>query len=415
MKTAFQRIGISLLLSLVVWEANSQKQDEFGYFLKGVNIAVIPFELHSNLIIVPVQINNSDTLHFILDTGVSTTIITDPLALKNQTVKYTRTVRLAGAGEGKDLEASVVINNTIKMGKMRATYQNMVVLREDILHLSEFVGVPIHGIFGYEIFNNFVVTIDFVNHEIFLTKPNKYKYRPSKGEKYPIFIENAKPYADIVALVDNGKELPIRVMLDTGAGHALLLDRSKDPQIKLPTKVIQAQLGRGLSGVINGSLGRLKKIRFGKFELNDIIASYPDSLSFGMKLKGNERQGNVGCELLRRFKVTFNYSENYIVLKPTANGLKETFEHDMSGVEVKANKDDLRKYYIENVVINSPAWAAGLQEGDELLFVNNQPAPTMSISEIYILLQKGEGREITMLVRRESIAIFVKFKLKRMI
>ena len=38
---------------------------------------VVHFKLENNLIIIPVQINNSSTLNFILDTGLKNTIITE--------------------------------------------------------------------------------------------------------------------------------------------------------------------------------------------------------------------------------------------------------------------------------------------------------------------------------------------------
>jgi len=401
---------------LLLAQRGQKKEDKFGFFLQGnTKFARIPFEMHANLIVVPVHINDSDTLHFILDTGVSSIIITNPNAVKKQRLKFTRKVQLTGAGEGESLTASVAIGNTIMLGKMRATFQNIVVLDQDVLRLSEYVGIPIDGIFGYEVFNNFVVTIDFVNKELTLVKPESYKYRSRFGDKYPIIIEDTKPYADVVALVDNGQELPIRVVIDTGAGHALLIDKHADNQIRLPEKVLRAQLGRGLNGVINGNLGRIDKIRFGKYELANVLASFPDSVSFGMKFARNERQGNIGCELLRRFTVTFNYAERYIVLKPVKRRLKETFEHDMSGIELRAQGQDFKDYVIDKVVEDSPAWLAGLQEGDEILFINNKSADDLIISEIYKLLQKGEGKEIALLVRRKGLIHFAKFQLKRMI
>lgn len=214
----------------------------------------------------------------------------------------------------------------------------------------------------------------------------------------------------------NGTELPIRVVIDTGAGHALLIDKSYDNKIQLPEKVLRAQLGRGLNGVINGSLGRIDKVRFGKYELDNVLASFPDSLGFGVKFAArNERQGNIGCELLRRFRVTFNYADRYMVLKPVKRRLKETFEHDMSGMELRAKGTDLRKFYIDKVIEGSPAWEAGLQEGDEVLFINNKSSDELVISEVYKLLQKGEGKEISLLVRRKGAIQFARFQLKRMI
>lgn len=394
-----------------------KKDDKFGFFLLGNSkFTRIPFQMHANLIVVPVHVNDSDTLHFILDTGVSSVIITNPEAVKNQKLNFTRRVQLTGAGEGSSLTASVAIGNTLGMGRMKATYQNIVVLEEDVLKLSEYVGIPIDGIFGYEVFNNFVVTIDFINRELVLTKPENYKYRSRQGDRYPIIVEDTKPYADVIALVEGGHELPIRVVIDTGAGHALLIDKSADNQIQLPEKVIRAQLGRGLNGVINGSLGRINKVRFGKYELDNVLASFPDSLGFGVKFAArNERQGNIGCELLRRFRVTFNYTDRYIILKPIKRRLKETFEHDMSGLELRAKGKDLKEYVVDRIIEGSPAWDAGLEEGDEVLFINNKSSDDLIISEIYKLLQKGEGKEITLLIRRKGIIHFTKFQLKRMI
>lgn len=394
-----------------------EPEDKFGFFLDGKRkVARIPFEFHSNLIIVPVQINNSDTLHFILDTGVSTTLITDPNALKNQDMHLTRQVNLAGAGEGKSVTAHVALDNSLSMYHMKANHQNLLILDEDFLRLSEYVGVPVHGIFGYEVFNNYVVTINFATKELLLEKPDHFKYRKRKGERYPIKIEDTKPFTDAVALFADGREHPIRVVIDTGAGHALFLNKTANDNIPLPEKVIRTQLGRGLNGVINGSLGRIERIKFGSFELDNIVASFPDSASFGAKLPDSaERQGNVGCELLRRFKVTMNYHDGYMLLKPVKRRLREAFEHDMSGLEIKALGPDLRNYFVYAVANNSPAAQAGLTEGDQILFINDSPAKEISISEIYKMLQRGDGKEVELLVKRDGKIFFTKFMLHRMI
>jgi hypothetical protein len=394
-----------------------EPEDKFGFFLDGKRKATrIPFEFHSNLIIVPVQINDSDTLYFILDTGVSTTLITDPQALSNQSLRISRQVNLAGAGEGKAVTAHIALDNSLAMHHMKANHQNLLILDEDFLRLSEYVGVPVHGIFGYEVFNNYVVTINFTRKELLLEKPERYTYRKRKGERYPITIEDTKPFTDAVALFADGREHPIRVVIDTGAGHALFLNKTQDNNIPLPEKVIRTQLGRGLNGIINGSLGRIERIKFGRFELDNIVASFPDSSSFGAKLpKASERQGNVGCELLRRFKVTMNYHEGYMVLKPIKRRLRESFEHDMSGLEIKAVGADLRSYFVYAVARDSPAQRAGLAEGDQILFINDYPAKEISISEIYKMLQRGDGREVELLVKREGKIFFTKFMLHRMI
>jgi hypothetical protein len=391
--------------------------EKFGFQLaKRRKITRIPFEFQANLVIVPVKVNNSDTLRFILDTGVSSILLTDPQIARNQFMKFARSVKISGAGEGTDIEAGIVLDNTITMGDMIGYRQNLVVLKEDVLKLSEFVGSPIHGIIGYEIFNRFAVTIDFGTNEIILENPEHYKYKPNKGERFPITIEENKPYLSTVELINDKQNLPLKVILDTGAGHAISLDANRSNGIPMPEKLVKAQLGRGLSGIINGSLGRISKLRLGKFEMKNLVASFPDSSSYrvrGMEL--TERQGNIGCEFLRRFKITFNYRDQYIVLKPINRRMKEPFEHNMSGIELMAKGDDYHEYTIDRVVENSPADNAGLLQGDKVIFINNKSSKDISISEIYKLFQKGEGKNINLIMKRGKDVFFTTINLRRLI
>jgi predicted aspartyl protease len=395
----------------------SLKQERYGYTLeKNRSFLRIPFQFLSNLIVVPVKLNDSDTLNFILDTGVSTIILTDPSIAAKQKMKSVRNVSITGAGEGESLSASVVLSNTIRMNGMVAYNQNIVVLEEDKLALSEYVGIPIHGIFGYDVFNNFVVTIDFALREITLELPTKYKYRKNAGEKYPIVIEHAKPYLTDIAIVDGGHTVPLKLLIDTGAGHAISLNQTANDKIRLPDKVVRVQLGRGLSGIINGSLGRVQKLKLGKLELDNIVASFPDSSSYANKLPtALGRQGGIGCELLRRFKITFNYTDGFIVLKPVKRRLREPFEHNMSGMELIAKGKDYKEFIVEKVVDNSPAFEAGLQEGDQLVIIGNKHTSDLTISEVYKMFQKGEGKEITVLAKRADRVFFTNFFLRRII
>jgi hypothetical protein len=420
MKTLGILIGLLFLSGATLRADDSPNpgKDRFGFYLVGNRTSVrLPFQLHSNLILVKLRINQSDTLNFILDTGVSHTLITDPAALDRKKLNMTRKVKLSGVGEGNELTATVAIDNELSMGALRASHHNIVMLDSDLLKLSEYVGMPVHGIFGYDLFTNFVVAIDFRSRELTLTVPKKYKYKARHGDRYPIVIQNTKPYLDVVAMLPGERTIPLRVVLDTGAGHALMLDGQPSTcALPRPEKVIRAQLGRGLNGVINGSVGRITGLRVGRHELQQVLASFPDSSALGMKLVNTtDRQGNIGCELLRRFTVTFNYPEQYIVLKAVKRLLRERFEHDMSGMELRAKGEGFRTFFIDRVVADSPAEMAGLREGDELLFVNNEKTDALSISDIYKVLQRGEGKEVTMMVRRNGQIVVAQFALKRVI
>lgn len=413
----------SLMLGgCAVTSQKMNKPDErFGFHFKGKkqSYTKVPFQLSSNLMVVKVTIDESDTLNFILDTGVSSTIITDPDIANKIGLNYVREVLVSGAGEGKPITASVSVNHKLNIAPdIVAFHQNLVVINENILNLSEYLGIPIHGIFGNDIFETFVVTMDFENKFLQITDPNKFKYRRSYGVKYPIILTQSKPYTEAISLVDKGETKPMKLVIDTGAGHALMLNTSdKQETVNLPDNVIRANLGRGLNGDINGHLGRVSKLKMGDVEINNILASFPDSISFSMKFPPTDydRQGSIGCELLRRFRVTLNYRENYIALKPIKNRMKESFEHDMSGLDVRADVQKLNRYFIRGVDESSPAGLAGLQTGDELVFLNNRSTSSLSINDIITILSKKEGRTIELFVRRNGELKFYYFTLKRFI
>lgn len=406
-------LTLILTSSSLVSEAQDKK---FGFhFIQKRGSTRIPFGLHANLIIIPAQINNSDTLRFIVDTGVSYTIITDPTLRPYINSQFVRTIQLDGVGKDSTLEAQVSVGNTLQAGGALTYNHNLVVLKKDFLKLSELIGTPIHGLIGYELFERFVVTIDFRQREILLQLPDDYRYRARKGTKVPLEIIDKKPYISDILIRQKGSEQRVKLLLDTGAGHAVMLN-TYSTHIPLPDTTIEVQLGIGLSGKISGSLGRLQGIEIGGYPLTNVVASFPDSLSFGGKLNPNAgRQGNIGGELLRRFRVTINYPEKYMVLKPIRKVMKETFEHDMSGMDLRAKGDDFNEYYIDKIIEDSPAFRAGLQKDDRLMFINNSSASKLDMTEIYKLLQRKEGRAINIVVNRKGSFVFTTIILKRII
>ena len=63
----------------------------------------INFKSASNLIIIPVTINDSDTLNFILDTGVRFPIITELPFVNKLNLNYMMPVQIKGLGEGEGI------------------------------------------------------------------------------------------------------------------------------------------------------------------------------------------------------------------------------------------------------------------------------------------------------------------------
>ncbi|MGB3617308.1 MAG: aspartyl protease family protein [Catalinimonas sp.] len=400
-----------LALWLIATAAHAQLPEHFT--LRGKRVK-IPFETYNNLIVVPVQVNGSETLNFILDTGAGLTLITDPRAARFLQQPFVRTLSIAGMGDDKDAEllTSVSIDNTILLGKSESRRRNVLALQEDVLALSEYVGVPIHGILGCNLFENTVMEINFRRGVIVLHDPLHYRPRRRKGQRYDIDMRRRKPYARIEATVA-GQRLDLNVLLDTGASHALLLDSTAHAGLELPAQLIPAELGRGLSGVIYGHVGRIDGVRLGGATLDDVLTSFPTRAMH--TYRADDRQGNVGCELLNRFVVTFHFPERYVHFRPLRRQIRQPFERDMSGLELRAVGDDFSTFVVNRVAHASPAAEAGLHPGDEIMYVDNLSAKELQLANIYDLLQKKAGRKITLLVRRDGALLVTTLVLRRLI
>lgn len=388
----------------------------FGFHLTGKRKEVrVPFRLSSNLIIIPVQINAQDTLQFVLDTGVSSSLLVDPGKAYTTNQPYARSVTIDGIGKRTATKANISIANMLTIGNVRAFNHNLVVFDENLLNLSAVLGTPIHGIIGYELFERFAITVNFAGRYLTFREPDEFRYRKSKGNKIPISIVNKKPYLDGVEIGTSAGSKRLNLMIDTGAGHALMLN-SASSEIPLPDSVIHLPLGVGLAGEISGYLGRLPLVTIDEFKLANVLSSFPDSASYGSKIgvRGNE-YGNIGGELLRRFTITFNYAKGYIILKPIRRFIKVPFEHDMSGIDLRAGGADFNNYFIDHVQKNSPAFQAGLKAGDRILFINNIPSENLELNDIVMLLQKKEGFEIQIVVSRNQEVIASRFVLRSII
>ncbi len=372
---------------------------------------LLPFKFERNLIIIPLFINGKGPFNFILDTGVTIFIITDPNLSDSIGLSSGRTIEITGLGEGDELEAKVVTGLEIKIGNTTARNMAGAQLSRDAFLLSSYVGTPITGLIGYDFFNSFNIRINYTAQIITVSKSEDYK--PRKGFKaIPISIENQKPYIRVETKLNDSTTILSKLVIDTGAGHPISLETDSDPRITIPDTTLNARLGMGLSGPINGYIGRIQKLKLNDIEINNIITSFPNYESVGEKVILTPRNGNLGNDLLKRFTVIFDYPRKVIYIKPNEK-FKEPFEHDMTGIELITAGDNLNRYLISNVEPGSPAHDIGLQKDDEIMSINFKPAKDMLIGEIDNLFRSRNGRNILIEVFRDGSSQFIVLTLRR--
>ena len=403
-----------LILSISICTGVSVFPQTIGFdIMNGKDKISIPFESYNNLIVVPVVLNHRMPLRFVLDTGVRTSILTDRTFTDILNISYSRKIPLVGADGDKQIIAYAANGISLKLPGVVGQGQALLVLEEDYLQLKNYLGTEVHGILGYELFSRFIVEIDYEGNTITLHEPYSFKPR-NKQRSLPLEILDTKPYIHTNLKLNNGATVAAKLMLDTGASHSLLLDLDSHKELALPENVLRANLGRGLGGDIDGHLGRIHSLEFGKYEFEEVISSWPDEGSFTDVLRKTGRQGTIGGGILTRFTVTIDYFNGNLYYKRNRN-FRNSFEYNMSGITVKALGPKLNHYVISEIRKDSPAAKVDLQVGDEIIAINSHKTNFFSLGQVNNYFRTKEGNKVRLDVLRDDKKLTRKFRLERVI
>jgi len=374
----------------------------------------INFKTSSNLIIIPVAINNSDTLNFILDTGVNYPIITELPFVNKLSLNYLQPITINGLGDGEQHTAYRSGNNIIKINGLIAYDQQIHMVIDENFQISQILGIPVHGMIGFNLFKDYVVKIDYEDKKITLIKPEYFHYKErEKDIVLPLIFEQNKPFVKTSIVTDKNQEVPVKLLVDTGASDALWLSSNSDKRISIPENNIETFLGRGLNGDLYGKKGRIGAIWVGPLVLYEPIVAFPENELIDQLIGENDRNGTLGAEILRRFYVTMDYPNKRLILRPNSN-INEKFNYNMSGLEVTNPMPGVPIFLINNIRKDSPGYNAGIQENDQIIALNNLSNMTLTLNDINLLFQSHEDKKIKMTVLRNGDEVKTEFTLKKM-
>jgi len=116
-------------------------------FIKEKKQVTIPFELNSNLIIIPVKVNGVE-LSFLLDTGVKETILFNVSKVDSLTLNNAKTFTVRGINDVA-VKAIKSKNNIVEIKGIKSIDHVVYVAFNQKTNLSSYLGGEIHGILGY--------------------------------------------------------------------------------------------------------------------------------------------------------------------------------------------------------------------------------------------------------------------------
>jgi len=351
------------------------------------------------LIILPISINGSESINFLVDTGVRSNILFSKTLGDALGLDYTRRLSIAGADGSTVIMAQVSPINTLDLGPIVGRMQSLLVLEQDFFELESVIGVPVYGIIGYEFFKFNPVKINYDEGFLEFYRENSIKWKPPFYRKFDLAIEDSKAYIDAKIKQKSGPKIKAKLLIDTGANHGLLLNPETSDEIKMPPLFIESQLGQSLGGVLYGYIGRVNSLNLNGLNMKEVLTSYPDKNTFTDIIVATGRQGSLGSEVLGRTRMILDYQRNRALIRKGEN-FYSPFEYDMSGLILRKIPNDENRFYVGDVRLGSPAYKTGILPYDELLSVNKIPTFLWELSELFKLLRSEEGKEIQLEMRR---------------
>lgn len=215
-------------------------------------------------------------------------------------------------------------------------------------------GHHIGMILGYDFLSRFVTAIDYGAETVTLLSRDG--FTPGGGTILP--AERMMSVLVVDAVLEDS--IPVRLILDTGAGGALHLgaDFLRSHQGFMSGRETRAVSVGGVGGRSETSVFRVGTVTLGDFRVPAGLSS-----SIGDLPVVSGCDGILGAAVLARFEVWLDYGAPRVVLERSSLFI-EGLPEDLAGFAAEIDGDGL---VVTEVMERSPAEEAGLSEGDRIV------------------------------------------------
>jgi predicted aspartyl protease len=264
----------------------------------------IPFELRRGHVMVPATVHGTNKLSLLLDTGYGMTMLHPQVVATADLPRAGRGVTIVGiAGEER---ASSFEGPAFEFGNVTWKPRRVAALSDEGGSRSR----RRDGVLGSGFFRRFVVRIEPKLKVIELLEPDTFTYSGS-GEILPLDFKSTTPSIEVSVQLTDTKETKAVFEIDTGCDGALCIGDhfTKEHNLGGGSRNEGARVGVG-------GTRRTKESRFVRLNLGRFAIEKPEANLF---LEGSPVDpplaGHIGWELLKDFRVIFDYSRRRMILE----------------------------------------------------------------------------------------------------
>jgi hypothetical protein len=370
-----------------IYEANSKTNSEV--FASHKIMAEFAVATGGDVILLPVKFKGKE-YSFVLDTGSSTTMF--DISLRHE----------LGSAKEKAILMTAKDPMYVQLFEAPEAFVGPLNLQEcgqvaciDHKYHGFIIGRDIGGTIGMDFLKKYVIQIDFDRGRFLFIRTTS-SSDPNWGEEFRITYDMlGRP--KIVGTIYN--TIDVDFVIDTGLNTTGDLDNKIFSEISKKRAVKTSEiLAQAASGTVRQMNFRTEELSIGPLKYEELIFTSSDAPLLGL-------------DFLARHIVTFDFPNSRIYFKKGRN-FKKVDEADMSGLHLlRVSKET----FVHSVDKDSPAEKAGIKANDLILQVENKDINKYDIQELRRFLMSGDGKEITMKIKRYTDVREVSFLLEKKI
>ncbi|MBU2915437.1 aspartyl protease family protein [Reichenbachiella agariperforans] len=363
----------------------------------------IPFELFGDHIIIQLNVDGSEPLDFIFDSGDGLTVIDQDVAEALGLEKHDATIN------NGTVRGSLIKHNTLAIGDFLLE-KNIKVYATDLDHLEISLGRDFDGIIGYDLMMHHAVRIDYEN-KIF--EVYNHGEHPKVGKAIPFKLHAGIPTVEGNVILNNGETHPGSFFVMTGAGTTMDFNSPYALQYDVAHKTGDhySYMVKSISNKETKHYeGRVQSFSFGGEKFDNIPVGISEATT-GVQAD-KKIAGIIGNEILMRYNLEFDMPAKMIYIEKNGN-YDKPFRINCSGLDIQLSPDK-QKVLIHQVFENSPAEAAGIQQNDELLKLNGMSMSEIDMAEAKEIL-KTDGETVKLVILQNGTEKAVTLELKQLL
>lgn len=356
-------------------------------------VVEVPFRIADDALVVDAVVNGRKA-SFMFDTGFGgSVVVSDTIDLGPAT--GTTTLR-DFVGE---FAAKTVKVRTLQLGPMTIDPTGMAAIQQPLGSMSQGYNMHTDGIMGLEVIKSYVTKFDFEHQKlVFYPKSTDISTRVPDNKK--TFLGKLLPIGNdsLEMLVAAPNNRTMVMALDTGNAFFATTHKDVLQRVGLWPEGKQAKFMK-ISGVASGTVDswdvQLPNMKIFGIPVPTSVWSVIDRPS-----STAEGDGTIGFKFLRNFNFTVDFDRRRVWFENYTGktGIEPMAEVGISG----GYRQSKKRVEIWRVTPGSPADAAGIKDGDEIISVDDENLQQTTFRKLTSLMEGPLGSKVRIAISRNG-------------